>query len=304
METFYYGAMVIKNVTIALLDMFNDMIVTKYDSSATVVETKNVPIQWGPIEKEHRDRLENHYFDTSGNEIGDRFYLTIPRMSLLMTGISYNPDRAYGVNEWRYWFLETLELSGSSIQNMFSDYQPTPYDLNFELHIRADRMDYFSQILENILPYFNPKLYLRVKEFSFLNVERDLPVKLDSVIPDIRDELNETEMRQCNATLSLTVEAFMYRPFTESGMIHIINSRYYIGGSAPSYNTSGNPVITSATSTSASVYQFSDYETSGAILSGGEPIPSMVPSVYSWSADDTSASGFITYTSATPYERL
>jgi len=218
--------------------------------SGNAESEKTVPITFGPVEKYHQDRMEDHYVDADGVEHNQRYYLQIPRMALVLNGISYNSDRATGANQWRYWFMESLELTGSELDAVFddgapnqivSDYQPTPFDYNFTLHIKCDSMDKLAQILENILPYFNPKLMLRVKEFSFLNVERDLPVSMDAVATEFIDDENENDSRYVNASINLTVEGFVYRKFVYSKVIKIINSKYIYedtGVLLSEYNTS------------------------------------------------------------------
>lgn len=263
MQTFYYPR-TIKNITVSLMDMFNNMVVQKYDENNNFIANKIIPLQFGPVEKYHQDRIENHYYDVSAVEHGQRYYMMIPRMAVTLDGIAYNGNRAYGVNEWRYWFTETLQLSGTNIADVFSDYQPTPYDLTYTLHIRTDKMDYFAQIMENILPYFNPMLALRVKEFSFLNVERDLPVHLENISTEFVDDIGENDSKEVNASITLRVEAFMYRPVTQSKIIKIIQSRYFIGEAPEIYTSAGNPDLTSA-----ATYQVTEYRTSGWDTSGG-----------------------------------
>lgn len=241
METFYYPQ-TIKNITIALMDLFNDLYCVKYDASGTSAENIIVPLQYGNTDKTYKDRLENHYYDANDTEHGERFYQMFPRMSLLLDGITYNSNRCYGSNEFRYWLNETMEISGSNITDSFRDYQPTPYDLTFSLYIKTNSLDHFAQLMENILPYFNPKLMLRVKEFAFLNIERDLPVTLNSISPEFTDDLGNADRREINGTLSFTVAAFMYRPWTKSKIIKVINSRYFIG-SSNTYDIHGNPVL-------------------------------------------------------------
>lgn len=233
----YYFPRTISNVTIALMDMFNDIKVLKYDSFGVSADEYNVPILFGPMEKEYMQRTEDHEYVASAKDIngytqvepyGQRYYISTPRMSLVMNGIAYNADRAYGVNEWREWFAETL-VDGVNVDEVLRDYQPTPYDINYTLYIMTDSMDYFSQIMENILPYFNPALFLRVKEFSFLNIERDLKVTMPGVVPEfVSTEISDDERRYVNATMDLTVESWMYRPFEYSKIIKVINSKYFV----------------------------------------------------------------------------
>ena len=178
-------------------------------------------------------------------------------MAVVLNGIAHDPDRATGVNQWRTWFAESLEFSGtdSEIDNVLTDYQPTPYNYNFTLYIKTDSTDYLAQILENILPYFNPSLQLRVKEFSFLNIERDLQVSMDGVNPEFVDDMGESDTKFVNASINLTVKGWAYRKFLYSKIIKVINTKYVIqnnsvyleGFSVSAVQTSGATESTSGT---------------------------------------------------------
>ena len=68
---------------------------------------------------------------------------------------------------------------------------------------------------------------LRVKEFSFLNIERDLPVTIIGINTEFIDDMNNEDTKYSNASISFKVDAFMYRPW-DYGKIIIINSKYYV----------------------------------------------------------------------------
>lgn len=244
MEQFYYPK-TIRGIIIAISDMFNDIKVERYDSSGALVKSINVPITFGPVEKFQQIRKEE--------ESGTKYWVGLPKVALVLSSIDYSSERAVGVNETRYWFDQSVGLSGTN--EFQTDVQPTPYDFAFTLHIRTQSLTDFSQIIENILPYFNPSLYLRVKEFSFLNIERDLKVTLASVSPEFIDDQTDSDRRFVNGTLSLVVEGFLYRPLSTQKIIKQINSRYFID----EYTTSG----------SLSGVEASDYIiTSGGSISG------------------------------------
>ncbi len=216
MQQFYYSA-TIRNIVIAFTDMFNNLSVKKYTdmSLSAVAKVVPVPILFAPVEKFHQLRKEE--------ESLVRFYQSIPRMAITLDGIEYSAERATGVNEQRY-FIDPI--SGTSV--VVTDVQPTPYDLLLSLKIKTDSMNDYCQILENILPYFNPSLDLRVKEFSFLNLERDLKVVLEAVTPEFLEDIGETETRSVNATLSFRIHAQMYRPVEASKVITKIDTKYII----------------------------------------------------------------------------
>jgi len=304
MQTFYYPR-TCKGIIVALTDMFDNMVVYKYATDTTSAgygtssQAISIPINFGPVEKEYLQRIEDHEYVASGTDatgyksveaVGQRYYLYLPRMSLILNGIAYDAERAYGVNEWREWFQEVLELSGSDIDEILQDYAPAPYNYNFTLSIMTDSMDYFAQIIENILPYFNPKLYLRVKEFSFLNIERDLPVTINGVNPEfISPEIIDTERRYVNGTIDLTVEGWQYRPFEYGKIIKSIHSKYFVVDASNDYGISA----LSEDDEPPKIYVVSgDYfDTSGAFMNsaGGvdtSAISAMVPYSYSGTYED------------------
>jgi len=223
----YYYPETLKNITDSLLERFTHLQVNRYNKARTaIVKTIDVPIAFAPVEKTQQDRLEN--YSAEPESTGQRYYLQVPRLALVFNGFSYAPDRATAVNEYRY-------FQGQDSQHLnavFKDIQPSPWNFTYTLFIRTDSMSDFSQIVENVLPYFNPKLYLRVKEFSFLNIERDLAVILNDATPDFTDELDKHSMRQINGNITFTVEGWMYKPVDAAKLVKVIRTRYFFEGEA------------------------------------------------------------------------
>ena len=264
----YYYPETIRGITVALLDVFNDIEVRRRDDNGDVAKTFKLPITFGPAEKYHYLR------DEDGQQ--KRYYLQLPRLALALTGFNYSSDRSTGVNENRYFFNEELGLELSS--RFTKDAQPTPYDLTFTLYIRTESMDDFSQVIEQILPYFNPALHLRVKEFTGMNIERNLKVTLDGVSPEFLDVQEENSKRYINGTINLTVNAYMYRPISDSAIIKEIQSRYFVNNGTSAimsekFNTSGH------TETSA-FPSSSDYILSGSLDGSYSTVPNVSSTAY------------------------
>lgn len=239
-HTYYYPETV-RNVTVALLDMFDDFFIKRYDKTpardASIVKTVRVPIMFGPNEKRHLDELR----------IGKDGYQAppVPRMSLILTGIEYDPSRASGINEIRHFYDTNLQLNG--LDQFFTELNPAPYNYNFTLSIQTESVSDFSQIVENILPYFNPMRYLRVKEFAFLNIERDLPVLMGGITPNFSDVMEVSDKRKIDGDIELKVQGWMYRPIDAVKIIKYIKSKYIIS----QFDETGN--ITPITATSYTI---------------------------------------------------
>ena len=111
---------------------------------------------------------------------------------------------------------------------------PAPWDVTFSVYIRTEEFQDFLQIVEQIIPFFQPSIYLRVKEFNTINLERDIKVTLNSMTPELADSFEEDERREVNGTMDLTAQAWFYGPLTSAKIIKSVKSTY---GFNPGHNT-------------------------------------------------------------------
>lgn len=244
MEIFYYPRGM-RRITIALMDMFNKIQVYNYNSTSAYLPEKiiDVPLKFGPGEKQYLFQVQR--------ESGKPYYAKVPSLLLTLDSMSYNSDRATSVNETREFYNDALEIN--YIDQFWSDVQPTPYDYQYTLEVKTESMDHLNQILENICPYFNPTNHLRIKEFDFLNLERNLRVEIQSPELDYPKEIGEEEYRYMNARIGFTVAGYMYRPMSYSSIIKYIKKDYHVGIDIESFTTSAAHV-----SAAPSEYDFSE----------------------------------------------
>jgi len=268
MEQFFYPK-TIRNITISVLDLFNGIQIQRRDKNDNLIRTVNVPITFAPQEKYQllNTRLAAGYPE-------NKYWLMLPRIGVSFDTISYDPTRVLSPNETRLWPNITLPNN----MEFWESYQPTPYNFEFTLFVRTESLSDFSQILENILPYFNPCLTLRVKEFSFLNIERDLQVKMGNINTNFLDNEDEENRRFVDADLHLTVMGFMYRPIDSQKVIRSIQSQYIITQDnaddvfVSRYSTSGVEDISGAPE--AHTYSFSGTlpDDEGYYFTSGSPL--------------------------------
>jgi hypothetical protein len=220
----------IRNIIIALLNDFSNIDVDIVDPNTNeLIKTiPSVPITFGPLEKYTylRDRLENTTYDT--------YYQSLPKMGLNWTSINYNGERATGVQEIRTFYNKNLGIS--DIDGFIKDVNPVPYDIGFDLDIRTNSIGQFTQIIEKILPNFNPHRHIRIKEFSFLNIERDIKVKNDGLSQNFLLDQDETNRREVHGIMALTVEAFLYTQLSNEGIIKTIKTNIFPGHISDEYS--------------------------------------------------------------------
>lgn len=255
---------------VALMDLFNNIRVRDYtqapEHDGTIVETLRVPVHLSMQEKYQAYKLA---------EAGKKYYPKYPKLSITWSGMNYNGERAKGTNVKRSW--KDVDTGYTDVDNYIVDTQPIPYDFQFEVDIRTQSMSHFTQILENILPYFNPARHMRIKEFRFLNVERDIKVRLENVSQEFLIDQESSTRRYVNGQLGLTVEGFIYAPWVSDGrgggtdpdgfgsIIKEIRTQYFASemsqglSAVAGYNTSG---------WDSSATFSGDFDTSGVYLSG------------------------------------
>lgn len=224
----FYSPGVLRTYVTALLDVFNDIKVRQYEKDfITIKKVVDVPIHYGSVEKEYMERTED-----ASHEGGARYYQTVPRMSLILTDITKDGARAKSVNDDRSLGVESF----SDPNQFYADYEPTPMNFTFDLKIKIRKTEHLQQILEQILPYFNPSINLRVKEIPFLNIERDIRCVIDSSSLDVTNDMDSTQLRDINVSLPITLKGYMYRPIRQ---FHILKSLYRM---ISTFDKDGNPI--------------------------------------------------------------
>ena len=114
------------------------------------------------------------------------------------------------------------KIFSKATERWISDIQPTPYFLYYTMEFICDNLSDFHQINENITPYFNTFRTLRIKEFDFApDLERKIPVYLQSVEDKMEDELDNNSAKQRLYTIAYTfrLEVDWYRPFEIADVI-------------------------------------------------------------------------------------
>ena len=242
----YYRNAVVRNVVLSLVKLFENVKFITQDSKqidnsapfVNYIDENNiprekiipVPIGWGYYDKawameQIRKRAEK------GNGQLQQAYRPIPSICLTLDSVSYNGERHTSALTSRMFYESdsTTPVYDPVIDSYFSDMSPVPYDLGFSLELQCRSFDQVCQFMEQVLPYFKPQRSLRLKEFNFLNIERDLKVYLSGTSADLmKDVTMDEEKRTFSFTLSMVVEAFFYNVINPVGIIKKINSKYIV----------------------------------------------------------------------------
>jgi len=176
-------------------------------------EVMKVPLAYGPKQK-FLARL-----DQTPDPTNKRVQITLPRISFEINGITYDPSRKVSPTQ-------KIKFAKDADENK-NVYMPVPYNLSFELAIISKNQEDGLQILEQILPYFQPHYNLPVKLLSDVDETKDVPVVLNSVDYEDDYEGDFSTRRAIIYTLRFTVKTYLYGPVTDAKTIKKVVTDYY-----------------------------------------------------------------------------
>ena len=211
--TYYYHEIVRKTI-IAFGTLFNDIHIRHQDGAGNDVSDMKVPLAYGPSQK-FLARLQQQ------PDLNKPIQITMPRMSFEMTSIQYDSTRKSSL-------VQTFKTcsDGTKAKKVF---MPVPYNIGFELNILSKLNDDSLQILEQILPYFQPHFNLTVDLVESIGEKRDIPIVLESVNFQDDYEGNFDTRRALIHTLRFTAKTYLFGPIadTSDGLIRKVQVDMY-----------------------------------------------------------------------------
>ncbi len=210
--TYFYHEIIRKSV-VAFGTLFNDVHVRHQDAAGKDINEMKVPISYGPRQK-FLARIQQQ------PDLNKATQITLPRMSFEVNNITYDPSRKTGITQ-------TFKVKdGKQVKKVF---MPVPYNLGFELNILTKLQDDSLQILEQVLPFFQPGFTLSIDLVNSIGEKRDVPMVLDSINFTDDYEGNFETRRALIYTLNFTAKTFMFGPVADStdGLIRKVQLDYY-----------------------------------------------------------------------------
>ena len=211
--TYYYHEIIRKTI-IAFGTLFNDIHIRHQDNAGNDISDIKVPLAYGPSQK-FLARI------TQQSELNKPIQITLPRMSFEMTSIAYDPTRKTSL-------VQTFKTcdDGSKAKKVF---MPVPYNIGFELNVLSKLNDDSLQIVEQILPYFQPHFNLTIDLVESIGEKRDIPIILDAVSFQDDYEGNFDTRRALIHTFKFTAKTYLFGPIASSsdGLIRKVQVDMY-----------------------------------------------------------------------------
>lgn len=210
-NTFYHET--IRKVVIGFGTLFNNIHITRRDSSGSVQQSMKVPLAFGPKQK-FLVRLRED------PNIAKSVAITLPRIGFEIGQISYDPVRK--LNK-----IQKVKKPGSSGNKVDTQYMPVPYNVDFELYAMSKNSDDALQIVEQILPYFQPDYTVTINDMSDMGIKKDVPIILNDISYEDDYQGDFLTRRSIIYSLAFSAKFYLYGPVTSSKVIKTVQADQY-----------------------------------------------------------------------------
>ena len=203
----------VRSIIVGFGTLFNDIHVVRKNNSGVITQSMKVPLAYGPKQK-WLTRLDQD----AG--LDSKVAITLPRLGFEITGLSY--DAARKINKMQKTIRVKTNEADGKIMNF--NRAPVPYNINFSLYSFTSTAENGLQIIEQILPFFQPEYTVTMNVIPELDIKRDIPIVLNGV--NYEDTYNGefTQRRAVIYTLSFTAKTYLYGPMTNQGVIKTVQA--------------------------------------------------------------------------------
>ena len=211
---FYNESM--RRMTIGFGQIFNNIQIKRKNDTGKVIQTIRVPLAYGPKEK-FLVRL-----DQQSSLSNREFAITLPRMGFEISSISYDPTR-------KLTRIQKFKQVKSAADGKVLDfnYTPVPYNISYNLYSFTASAEAGLQIIEQILPFFQPDFTVTINAIPSLNIKRDIPIILNSVNYEDTYSGDFTTRRAVIYTLNFTAKTYLFGPSTSQKVIKTVQTDQY-----------------------------------------------------------------------------
>lgn len=202
---FYYRT--IRRNVIAFGNIFKDIQMVAYDATTQAEVTRiNVPLTYAGKEDFLTRLLGNP-------DLHKPTQINLPRMSFEFTNIEYDPSRKLSS------FLSSFSKVGGNNSEVYQQYSGVPYNIDFELNIYIRNVEDGTQIVEQILPFFNPDYTVSMSFVDQMDVTKEVPIILQDIKYDPNYQGSEGTTRILTWTLTFKMKTYFFGPINTGNII-------------------------------------------------------------------------------------
>ena len=213
-QQFYHET--VRNVIVAFGTMFNNIQIVRKDNSGVITQSMKVPLAYGPKQK-WLTRLD------ADPSLGSAAAITLPRLGFEIGSLSYDSTRKLN----RVQKFKKVKSSSSDANKLDTQFMPVPYNMDITLYAMAKNSDDALQIVEQILPFFQPDYTLTLNDMADMGIKRDVPIILNNVGYEDNYQGDFESRRAIIYTMAFTTKFYLYGPVTSSSVIKTVQVDQY-----------------------------------------------------------------------------
>ena len=195
---------IIRKCVIGFGTLFNNIECRKENKDGSIYSRMKVPLAYGPRQK-FLARLEQQA------DLNQKVAITVPRLSFEMTGISYDSSRKLAPI--------TMNTKSGDKDTIRKQFTPVPYNIDFELNVISKTNDESLEILEQIVPVFQPSYQMTIKLIDEMKDYRDIPIILNSISYSDDYEGSFDDRKITLVTMQFTCKTYIFGPVGTAGPI-------------------------------------------------------------------------------------
>ena len=140
-------------------------------------------------------------------------------MGFEITGLAYDSSRKL-TRVQKYSKVKSNEDG----KKMNFNYTPVPYNISMNLYVFTATAEDGLQIIEQILPYFQPDYTVTVNVVPDLGIKRDIPIVLGNIGYEDTYDGSFTQRRAVIYTLGFTAKTYLFGPMNNQGVIKTVQA--------------------------------------------------------------------------------
>ena len=219
-QQFYHET--IRKIIVAFGTTFNNVQLVRKDNSGNITQSMKVPLAYGPKEK-FLVRLR------ADPDLSSKVAITLPRIGFEIQNLAYDGTRKLS----RVQKFKKVN-TGNNTRTLDTQFMPVPYNLDIVLYVLAKQSDDALQIVEQILPYFQPDYTITVNDMADMGIKRDVPIIWNSISYEDNYEGDFDQRRALIYTMNFTCKFYLYGPVTSSNIIRTVQADQYTDMPDPS----------------------------------------------------------------------
>lgn len=220
----HYYHNIIRNFVVSFGQLFSGIQIQHTGAEKKLI---NVPISYFPKEKWFVRRTEDP-------DLTKKISIDLPRITFEITGYRYDSGRKVGQ---QHDYLNARDSNGNPVRIG----APVPYEIDVTLTTFTGTQDESLQILEQILPYFSPAVYLDIDMVPEYKLRQRIPVILDTVQTDNNYQGLFQDQQMIIQSFSFIAKINLVGPIDSGKVIKRVIANEIYEGASNTYTAQINP---------------------------------------------------------------